>query len=99
MPAEVARLHHRVGDRDRRFFAALALLAVAGTIAAVLLFGHNSSSPGSTPGGATQCIAFDQPGAMGGGTWHFCGVRATAFCRAHASESAQLTATCARLDP
>lgn len=98
MPAEVARLHHRVGERDRRFFAALALLAVAGTIAAVLLFGHNSSAPGSTPG-ATQCIAFDQAGAMGGGTWHFCGVRATAFCRAHASESAQLTATCARLDP
>jgi hypothetical protein len=94
MPAEVARLHHRIGDRDRRFFAALALLAAAATVVAVLLFGHHASTPAST-----QCIAFDQAGAMGGGTWHFCGVRATAFCRAHASESAQLTATCARLDP
>jgi hypothetical protein len=94
MPAEVARLHNRIGDRDRRFFAALALLAVAGTIAAVLLFARHGSTPAST-----QCIAFDQAGAMGGGTWHFCGVRATAFCHEHAGESAQLTATCARLDP
>jgi hypothetical protein len=94
MPAEVARLHHRIGDRDRRFFAALALLAVAGAIAAALLFGRGGGATGST-----GCIAFDQAGAMGGGTWHFCGVRATAFCHEHASESAQLTATCARLDP
>lgn len=98
MPAEVARLHHRIGGRDRKFFAALALLAVAGTIVAVLLFGRGGVAPGSTPR-STQCIAFDQPGAMGGGTWHFCGVQATAFCHAHAGESAQLTATCARLDP
>jgi hypothetical protein len=98
MPTEVARLHHRIGDRDRRFFAALALLAAAGTIVAVLLFGRGGGAPGSTPN-STQCIAFDQPGAMGGGTWHFCGVHATAFCRVHASESVQVTATCARLDP
>jgi hypothetical protein len=95
VPAEAARLQRRIGDRDRRFFATLALLAAAGTIVAVLLFGYSRGAAG----GATTCVAFDQPGVMGGGTWHYCGDRAAAFCRTHASESAQLTATCARLDP
>ena len=91
MPADAARLRRPVGDRDRRFFAALALLAAVGTTAGVLGFGHGGSS------GATRCLAFDRPGVMGGGTWRYCGVRATAFCRVHAADSRELAAKCEAL--
>lgn len=92
MPAEAARLHRPVGERDRRFFAALALLAAAGTAAGVLLCGHGGRST------ARRCLAFDQPGVMGGGTWRYCGDDAAAFCRTHAAESAQLAAKCETLN-
>jgi hypothetical protein len=92
MPAEAARLQHRVGARDRRFFAALALLGAAGTTAGVLFFAHGGSGASSS-----RCLAYDAAGVMGGGTWHVCGSDATAFCRTHAGESRRLDARCAKL--
>jgi hypothetical protein len=93
MPAEAGRLERGVGSRDRRFFAVLACLAAAGTIAGVLLFGH-----GGGASGANGCVSYDQAGVMGGGTWRFCDAEAVGFCRAHARESKQLAAQCAKLE-
>ncbi len=92
MPAEASRLERPVGARDRRLLAALGSAAVAGIVAAaVLAAGHGRQAT------REGCITFDQPGVMGGGTWHFCGGSAVAFCRAHAAENTRLAAGCARL--
>jgi hypothetical protein len=89
LPSEAARLTRPVGDRDRRFFAALALLAAVGTTAGVVFFGHGGGTPGSA-----RCLTYDQAGVLGGGTWHLCGSDAAAFCRAHATEDVTLAAKC-----
>jgi hypothetical protein len=89
LPSEAGRLARPVGARDRRFFAGLALLAAASTCAGVLLFGHGGGAPRST-----GCLAYDQAGVLGGGTWHLCGGDAAAFCRAHASHDRALSARC-----
>jgi hypothetical protein len=92
LPSEVARFSRPVGDRDRRFFAALALLAAVGTTAGVLLFGHGGGTPGSA-----RCLSYDQAGVLGGGTWHLCGSDAAAFCHAHATENPTLASKCEEL--
>lgn len=93
MPSEAARFSRPVDARDRHVFAALALVAAAGTSAGVLLFGH-----GGGAAGAAGCFSYNQPGVMGGGTWHLCGEDATAFCRAHRDESTTLDARCDELN-
>jgi hypothetical protein len=89
LPSEAARLTRPVGARDRRFFAALALLAAVGTSLGVVFFGHGGGAPA-----ATRCLTYDQAGVLGGGTWHLCGADATAFCRAHAAQDHTLAAKC-----
>ena len=88
MPSEAARLARPVGDRDRRFFASLALLAAAGTGAGALFLGHGGGAA------ASRCLTYDAAGVLGGGTWHLCGSAAGAFCRAHRGESETLAAKC-----
>jgi hypothetical protein len=78
-----------VGARDRRFFAALALLAAVGTSLGVVFFGHGGGSRASA-----RCLTYDAAGVLGGGTWHLCGADAAAFCRAHASTDKALAAKC-----
>jgi hypothetical protein len=78
-----------VAARDRRFLAGLSLLAATGTAAGLLAFGH-----GGGGAAAAGCLRYDQPGVLGGGTWHLCGADAAAFCRAHRAESAKLAAKC-----
>jgi hypothetical protein len=93
VPAEAHRLQRRVGDRDRRFFAALAgAAAIAAGIGAVAVHGAGSAA-------AQQCVTRHAAGALGGGTWRFCGAQALAFCRAHASEDRRLARRCASLTP
>lgn len=75
-------------------FAALALLAAAGTSAGVLFFGHGGGSAGTS-----RCVTYDAAGVLGGGTWHVCGSDAVAFCRAHRAESRTLAARCDALQP
>jgi hypothetical protein len=82
-------LSRPVGARDRRFFAALALLLGVGTSVGVLVFGHGSGSSSSA-----GCLTYDAAGVLGGGTWHVCGADAAAFCRAHASQDKALAAKC-----
>jgi hypothetical protein len=92
LPSEAARFQRAVGDRDRRFFAALGLLAAAGSTAGVLLFGHGGTLPA-----AGGCVSYAQAGVMGGGSWRFCGADAAAFCRQHAGEDRRLDARCRQL--
>lgn len=92
MPSEAARLARPVGARDRRFFAALALLAAVGTSLGVVFFGHGGGAPASA-----RCLTYDQAGVLGGGTWHLCGADAAAFCRAHAAGDHALAAKCEEL--
>jgi len=89
LPSEAARLSRPVGERDRRFFAALALVAACGTTAGVLFFGHGGGAR------ASGCLSYDAAGVLGGGTWHLCGADAVAFCHAHRGESRELAAKCA----
>jgi hypothetical protein len=83
MPAEAARLERRIGQRDRRFFAALASAAVIG-IPAIVLAGHHGSAEASHDDGT--CIEAAHAGVLGGGTYHYCGADAVAFCRRFAAE-------------
>lgn len=92
MPAEAHRLQHRVGGRDRRFFAVLVCAAAVGTCAGAVVAEHGGGS--ST---AQQCVTRDAAGVLGGGTWRFCGAHALTYCRAHAREDAGLSAQCAKL--
>ena len=91
MPSEAARLARPIGPRDRRLFAALALVAACGATTGVVLFGHGGGAQ------ASGCLSYDAPGVLGGGTWHVCGGDAVAFCRAHRGESRALAAKCDQL--
>jgi hypothetical protein len=92
VPAEAARFTRRIGRRDRRFLAALAGVGAAGVAFGAGFVAHGGAS---TP--RSDCIAFDQAGVMGGGTWRFCGSNAVTFCRQHATESSSLADRCRRL--
>lgn len=94
MPAEANRFERRLGRRDRRFLAALACAALIGTTVAAVAAGHGPDAPPQA-----GCVTLDQPGVMGGGTWHFCGANAVAFCRQHAAEDDRLAAQCRRTVP
>jgi hypothetical protein len=89
LPSEAARLARPVGARDRRVFAALALIGAAGTTAATLFFGHGGGAADTA-----RCVSYDAAGVLGGGTWHLCGDQAAAFCRTHRDESATLAEKC-----
>ena len=78
MPAEAVRLTRRIGYRDRRFFAVLACAAVIGTPTVVLVARHDGVQ--ASPEKAT-CIEAAHAGVLGGGTYHYCGADAVAFCR------------------
>lgn len=90
MPAEAARLKRQVGRRDRRFFAALACVAAVAT-PAIILAGRHETTPSSREGAA--CIDVAHAGVLGGGTYHYCGADAVAFCRRFAGD-AGVTAQC-----
>ena len=92
MPAEAARFTRRIGRRDRRFLAALAGVGAAG-----IAFGAGFVAHGGASTPRSDCVAFDQAGVMGGGTWRFCGADAVVFCRRHATESRTLADRCRRL--
>jgi hypothetical protein len=92
LPSEAARFARPVGARDRRFFAALALLAAAGAGTGAFFVGQGSGDTGTA-----SCLTYDAAGVLGGGTWHLCGSDAAAFCRAHRSESSTLAAKCEQL--
>lgn len=95
MPSEARRLEHRVGERDRLFFAALALLGAVGVSAGAVFFGHGG---GARASGAPRCVSFDGAGVMGGGTWRFCGAHAATFCRTYAGADAHISSQCAKLE-
>jgi hypothetical protein len=92
LPSEAARFARPVGARDRRFFAALALIAAAGVGAGSFFVGGGGATTGTA-----RCLTYDAAGVLGGGTWHLCGSDAAAFCQAHRSESATLAAKCEQL--
>jgi hypothetical protein len=89
VPAEAARLNRRIGQRDRRFLAALAGAGAASAAFATFFVLHGAAATTRS-----DCITFDQAGVMGGGTWHFCGADAISFCRRHSAESSTLTDRC-----
>jgi hypothetical protein len=93
VPAEAHRLQRRIGDRDRRFFAALACAAAIGTGGgAAVVAVHDGGSPAGQ-----RCVSRDAAGVLGGGTWRFCGAQASAYCKAHAQEDTDLSAQCEKL--
>jgi hypothetical protein len=83
MPAEAARLKRRIGHRDRRFFAAIACATLVGTPAIVLASHHGGSQASHQD---ATCIEADHAGVLGGGTYHYCGADAVAFCRRFADD-------------
>jgi hypothetical protein len=83
MPAEAVRLKRRIGQRDRRFFAALACAAVIGTPVIVLVGRHDS---GRASREDATCVEAAHAGVLGGGTYHYCGADAVAFCRRFAGD-------------
>jgi hypothetical protein len=93
MPAEAVRLQRRIGDRDRRFFAALACAALVGT-PAIVLVGRHGSGPVTHEDG--KCVAVAHAGVLGGGTYHYCGAEAVAFCHRFATED-RVAAKCETL--
>lgn len=93
MPAEAVRLKRRIGHRDRRFLAALVCAAVIGTPAIVLVGRHGGAQ--ASPRNAT-CIEAAHAGVLGGGTYHYCGADAVAFCRRFSAE-ASIAAKCETL--
>ena len=93
MPAEAVRLKRRIGRRDRRFFAALVCAAAVGIPAIVLVGRHGEVQ--ASPGSAT-CIEAAHAGVLGGGTYHYCGAAAVAFCRRFSAE-ASIAAKCETL--
>jgi hypothetical protein len=94
MPAEAVRLQRRVGHRDRRFFAALACAALIGT-PAIVLASHHAASQASHED--ATCIEAAHAGVLGGGTYHYCGADAVAFCRRFAADDS-VAAKCETLD-
>jgi hypothetical protein len=93
MPAEAVRLQRRIGQRDRRFFAALACAAVIGT-PAIVLAGRHGSGPATRK--AATCVDVAHAGVLGGGAYHYCGAAAVAFCRRFAGD-ASVAAKCETL--
>jgi hypothetical protein len=89
MPAEAARLNRRIGQRDRRFLAALAGAGAASAAFAVFFVLQGTAAPTRS-----DCITFEQAGVMGGGTWRFCGADAISYCRRHSAESTTLADRC-----
>ena len=74
MPADAQRLSGRIGRRDRRAMAAVALTSLVAAAAAVVVREVPSHESGA------NCVRIDEAGVMGGGTWHLCGVAAERFC-------------------
>jgi hypothetical protein len=89
VPAEAARFTRRIGQRDRRFLAALAGAGAAGAAVGVLFASHGSPA---VP--RTDCVTLDQAGVMGGGTWRYCGADAISFCKQHAADDNTLAERC-----
>jgi hypothetical protein len=92
VPAESGRLLRRITGRDRWFLAALALLAVVGTLGAVLLLPH-----GSRPSTDAGCVTMLRASIMGGATYKFCGAKAVAACLRFANGDKLLAARCEEL--
>lgn len=74
MPAEANRLTRPIGRRDRRLMAVLAaagvLLGGGGGAYATLHSGRGSADE--------RCVVVPAAGVMGGGDWHYCGLRTPA---------------------
>jgi hypothetical protein len=93
MPAEAARLYHRLGSRDR-WFMLIVGLATAVVVVAILIAGRETSKPT-----ATRCVGVKSAGFMGGINTEYCGTDATALCRSDAGRRSDLPEQCARLVP
>jgi hypothetical protein len=92
MPAEAARLRHRMRRRDRWFLASLATAAVLGTLPAVVLAGRSGRSEPRA-----SCIETTRAWIMGAITIKKCGADAVSYCRQTAREDAAIAAKCERL--
>ena len=76
--------------RDKWLLIGLAMLVVAGVIAAAVYLATRSSS--SQPAGA--CLVVDLPSTMGGGQLRECGAAARRFCLEEAKRDATVAAAC-----
>jgi len=92
VPAESERLRRRITGRDRWFLALLALLALVGTLGAVLVLPHGSHL--STD---DRCVTTMRASIMGGATYKYCGASAVTACQQFANDDKALAARCLEL--
>jgi hypothetical protein len=92
MPAEVGRLQHKLGGRDKSLLGLVGCAAVL-AVPLGLVLSHGGSAAQPQPG----CVSADVAGLMGGGTVKGCGAAAKALCRLYASSYPGIARQCARL--
>jgi len=90
MPVE-EQARRPLGRRDRRFLAAIGLVAALGIAGAVFAYAGRSHHPSRS-----DCVAVTLPSTMGGASTRFCGEAARRFCRTQGGPRTPYAAACRR---